>query len=437
MVGSFIHDTGWSNLPQPVRHQAVRCLLDTLGAAVAGRQTDSSRIIYDFAAGAFAGRGSRLWLDGRHVSPAGAALAHGMTIDSIDVHDGYNLAKGHIGVSIIPAVLATLHMARSVPGLELLTSLVIGYEVAGRAGRALHATVDDYHTSGAWNALGASAVVARRLKLTDDQTRHALGIAEYHGPRSQMMRCIDHPSMVKDGSGWGALVGVSAALLAQAGFSGAPAVTVESADVADYWTDLGDHWLIMDQYFKPYAVCRWAQPAIAGALLLLERYQLRVEAIKAIQIETFHEAVRLAGRHPQTTEEAQYSICFPVAAMLLHGRLGASELTGAALQDPLVLRLSDCIELIEHAGYNALFPAKRFARVKVEMDQGAVYDSGPIESIWGADDPPSDAALSEKFRWLIAGLLPESRASQLEQTIWDCADLPDAAALNQLLAAGP
>ena len=29
-----------------------------------------------------------------------------------------------------------------------------------------------------------------------------LGIAEYHGPRSQMMRCIDHPTMLKDGAGW-------------------------------------------------------------------------------------------------------------------------------------------------------------------------------------------------------------------------------------------
>ena len=48
--------------------------------------------------------------------------------------------------------------------------------------------------------------------------RHALGIAEYHGPRSQMMREIDNPTMLHDGSGMGALVGVNAALLA----SGAP-----------------------------------------------------------------------------------------------------------------------------------------------------------------------------------------------------------------------
>ena len=36
--------------------------------------------------------------------------------------------------------------------------------------------------------------------------------------------------MVKDGSGWGAHAGVTAALLARAGFTGAPAVTVERDD---------------------------------------------------------------------------------------------------------------------------------------------------------------------------------------------------------------
>ena len=49
--------------------------------------------------------------------------------------------------------------------------------------------------------------------------------------RGQMMRCIDHPTMLKDGSGWGAMCGVSAAYLAADGFTGAPAVTVEDARV--------------------------------------------------------------------------------------------------------------------------------------------------------------------------------------------------------------
>jgi 2-methylcitrate dehydratase PrpD len=77
------------------------------------------------------------------------------------------------------------------------------------------------------------------------QTREAIGIAEYHGPRGQMMRLVDQPTMVKDGSGWGTMAGVSAAYLAAEGFTGAPAVTVEGDDAADLWDDLGQTWRIV------------------------------------------------------------------------------------------------------------------------------------------------------------------------------------------------
>ena len=71
---------------------------------------------------------------------------------------------------------------------------------------------------------------------------HAAGIGEYHGPRSQMMRCIDFPTMVRDGVGWGAPSGVSAAYLACEGFTGAPALTCDSERAQPHWTDLGNQW---------------------------------------------------------------------------------------------------------------------------------------------------------------------------------------------------
>ena len=214
--------------------------------------------------------------------------------------DGHPLAKGHAGAAIVPATLATIPLKNSVPviGVEMLTTLVIGYEVALRAGVALHATACDYHTSGAWNALGSAAVAARRLGLKHEKTRHALGIAEYHGPRSQMMRCIDHPTMLKDGSGWGAMAGVSAAYLANESFTGAPALTIEAEEVKGYWEELGQNWRMTDQYFKPHAVCRWAQPAIEAALMLQQTHRLSPGNINRIQVHTFHEAVRLNRRHP-------------------------------------------------------------------------------------------------------------------------------------------
>src|SRR3546814_17700164 len=107
---------------------------------------------------------------------------------------------------------------------------------------------------------------ARALRLDPAQTAHALGIAEYYGPRSPMMRVIDHPTMLKDGSALGAMSGVSDALLAAAGFTGAPAVTVMGAAVEDRWADLGLRWRIEEPYPKVYPVCRWAPHAVAAGL---------------------------------------------------------------------------------------------------------------------------------------------------------------------------
>jgi 2-methylcitrate dehydratase PrpD len=434
-VTDFIHDTKWNGLTDEIRHQARRCLLDTLGAGIAGRQTELSQIIHDFAARNFAGTGAHLWLDGREVSPPGAALANGMAIDALDIHDGHPLVKGHAGAAIVPAVMATIEGCdkQKITGQEILTTLVIGYEIALRAGIALHATACDYHTSGAWNALGCAAVTARRLGLGRVETRHALGVAEYHGPRSQMMRCIDHPTMLKDGSGWGAMAGVSGALLAQGNFSGAPALTVEAETVKEIWKDLGTGWQFSKQYFKPHAVCRWAQPAVEGARALQDKYQIASQNIKRIKVYTFHEAARLTCRHPQNTESAQYSLPFPVAAILIYGRLGPKELSRDALKNSAVLRLSDRVEVIEDTALSQRFPAKRFARVEIETQNGQVYASGQVQANWNAETSPTDGELRQKFRWLVLDTLTATRASELEEMVWCCADLPDAASLLPLL----
>lgn len=426
---TFIHELTWADLPPVIQQQARRCLLDTMGAALGGRKTAVSALIYDYAATVYGGAGARLWWDGRIVSPPGAALAHAMTIDALDIHDGHPLTKGHAGAAIVPALFAFLRDDQPISGQEFLTRLIIGYESALRAGITLHATACDYHTSGAWNALGCAAVGARALGLTREQTHHALGIAEYYGPRSQMMRCIDHPTMVKDGSGWGAMTGVSAALLAQKGFTGAPAVTVEYPEAVPFWQTLGTAWEILGQYVKPHAVCRWAQPAIEAVVALQQTHHLAVEAIEQVTVRTFHQAVRLNMRRPQDSDQAQYSLPFPVAAALVYGKLGGSELTGAALIDPTVLALVDKVVLVEDDAFNAYFPARRFAEVTITTTAGQSYHSPATEARWNSDEPPSDEELLTKFRWLAAGLLSPAAVNELEADLWHCTEAADMSGL--------
>ncbi len=409
---------------------ARRCLLDLSGTAAAGATTQLSRIIRDHAVEQFgAGPGApsaRMLFDGRSVSPTGAALAGGMTVDSVDSHDGHVLTKGHAGAAVLPGLLGLVDASnRPITGSELLTLLVVGYEVAIRAGIALHATVPDYHTSGAWNALGIVAVAARLWSLDEDRLRHALGIAEYHGPRSQMMRCIDHPTMLKDGSGWGAMTGVSSAYLAASGFTGAPALTVEQEEVREIWDDLGERWRILEMYFKPYPVCRWGQPAIEAAMQVRLEHGLAPKEIAAIDVFTFHEATRLDQPEPATTEEAQYSLPFPVAAALVRGRLVPSDIVGGALTDEAVVALSRKIRLVDDPELSARFPAERFARVRVELQDGTVLESQTLPARGDAETPLADTEITMKFHALADGPLGP-RADGIEELISALPDADDA-----------
>ncbi len=419
---AFIHDLGFDDLPRPVVAQAKRCVLDLVGVAASGVETDLSRIVRDHAVrhmGTGAG-GGRILLDGRRASPAGAAFAGASTIDAFDAHDGHPLTKGHAGVAVLPVLLAVADAGGGGDGRDLLAALVLGYEVAIRAGIALHASVPDYHTSGAWNALGCAAVAARLLGLSADATRHALGIAEYHGPRSQMMRCIDHPTMVKDGSGWGAFAGVTAAYLAADGFTGAPAITIEAGG-AELWSDLGRRWRILELYFKPQPVCRWAQSAIEAALALSAPAptggaRLDPERIRSVAVETFDAAARLGTRPPATTEEAQYGLGFPLAAALVRGHLGPGDIAGEGLSDKRVLRLLERITVAERPEFTRRFPAERIAAVRLTLDDGRVLESAPTAARGDADAPLGDDELRAKFE-LLAGALPRSRRAAIAAAV--------------------
>jgi 2-methylcitrate dehydratase PrpD len=426
---AFIRALAFGDLPDDVVASARRSLLDLIGIAAAGSRTRVARIADAYAATQLCGsdRSARILFDGRRAGLAGAAFAGATTIDALDGHDGHVLTKGHAGAALLPSLLALIdgagrgEAAAEIDGREFLASLVLGYEIATRAGIALHATAADYHCSGAWNALGCAAIAARLLGFDAASTRHALGVAEYFGPRGQILRACDSPTMVKDGSGWGAHVGMTAALLAREGFTGAPALTFEREDAAAFWSDLGERWRIREQYFKAFPVCRWAQPAIEAALALQRMHGFAADEVATIAIESFREAVALGSQcaMPRTTEEAQYSLSFPVAAALVLGRVGANEVGEMGLGNPGVARLVGATMAIEDIEFSRCFPAERWARVRIALADGRQFVSTPTQARGGPENPLPGDELREKYRMLAGAALGEPRARRIEHAVDD------------------
>ena len=73
--------------------------------------------------------GGALLFDGRRASTAGAAFANASTIDSFDAHDGHPLTKGHVGVTVVPALLAFASRYRRQP--DLFQSFAVVFEGPG------------------------------------------------------------------------------------------------------------------------------------------------------------------------------------------------------------------------------------------------------------------------------------------------------------------
>ena len=194
LMQDFAAGLDYKDLPEDVLQVLRRSLLDTLGVAAIGSRSKMAQIGTKAARmmfGATTESSARCLFDGNNASAAGAAMAGAMAIDSVDAHDGTSPCKGHAGSAIFPALFAMVDN-RTMTGQDLATYLALAYEISYRAGLTQHDTCADYHTSGAWTAVGVAAMTARILGCSPRQIHEAAGIGEYHGPRSQMMRCIDH-----------------------------------------------------------------------------------------------------------------------------------------------------------------------------------------------------------------------------------------------------
>lgn len=369
----FVGDLRWADIPRRVRDHTALVVADLMSSTLPGRDAPTSRIAADVAADLYRGDEALSWYDGRRLSVPGAAFANAVMANSLDFDDGHRLTKGHPGAIVVPAAVAVGQRAGSTL-TEVMTAIVIGYEVGIRAGIVQHARRPQYHSTGSWGAVGAAAASAHLLGLTAEQRRHAIGLAEYHGPISLIMRSVDDPQMTKDGIGWGAHVGVTSAVLAAQGFT---SVHPEFLDTCDFGT-LRHTWAIEEVYVKPYPCCRWSQSAIAAALRVREQI-VDPETIERVEIRTFLAAAALSDRRPTTTEEAQYNLIWPVSAALRHGRYDVVDVL-SGFDDPAVHAVADCTHVAVDPELTAAFPDLRRAEVMVTLRDGTRIGSGLMEA---------------------------------------------------------
>jgi len=441
-VADFVVHARWDDLPDPVQRQAKMCLVDTLGVILAGTLTRVSRITAAYAARIWPGDGATIFLQGTRSSPVGAAFANGWAANAVDSDDIVRYA-GHAGGQVVPAALA-LAEALGKDGPSLLAAIVVGYEVAHRIGRCWHDAHHIYQSEGAWGSVACAATAAHLMGLREHQVVEALGIAEYHAPNAPMMVDIDHPAMVKHAMGWGAMNGVVSAELAADGFTGTPTL-LDHERYTEWVNDIGRSYVMVDgltRKRKGFACCAWTHGAAEAARNLVEEHGIPLDAIAEIRVETFHEGLRLGTDLPTTTEEAQFNMAWPVAAMVLDGEIGPRQTLEDRLTDPELRDLAAKVTVVESNELNRL--AELFergdrrgrwaSRVSIRDRAGKAFTSGLEDGGFHFPAPVwTEADIEDKFRWLGAMVLDEQRLDRILDTIWTGEGLSDVRELTALM----
>lgn len=379
IAARFIKETCWKRLPKEVRQKAKTCLLDNLGCMIAGSQARISRICRDYVDSIWPqGNEASIVMQGRKSSLLGSAFVNANAANATDMDDDGLYCDGHPGAQLIPVTLALAEKYR-LSGKEVLSALVVGYEVAHRVGGCWHDYHEVYQACGSWGSVANAAVASKVMNLDEKQIQNSLGIAEYHAGNLPMMRDIDHPTMVKHGLGWAAVTGLMAAGLADKGFSGIPCLL--GFEKYRSWAESfgRDFIMVRGVTFKRYSSCLWGHPAIVACQKVISENKLALDQIAKIVVHGFHEMKRLGDSLPNTEEEAQFNVAWPLAVYLLYGEISPQHILQETLSDQNIIALAGKIRVIESEEMNQAHCDDTYpCRVEVFLHNGDHLDSGLV-----------------------------------------------------------
>ena len=350
-----------------------------------------------------------------------AAFLNGTAAEAIEGQDGLRFGGNHPGTAVIPAALAVAeHLGLG--GKEVIEAVVAGYETAGRTAAAIHPhhTLAGFLPTGTCGAFGAAAAASKLMGQDAEGMLNSLGNAGYLLPLSMAEHLMGgYTSKIVQG-GQAASAGITAAGLAGAGITGAPYVLEGSSlnggftqittrgepDLKRIVEGLGEHFSIMDIYFKPYTACRHTHGAAQAALELVSKERLDPRDIEAVDVYTYTIASIAVGKGvtaESTFVSAQFSLPYVVSACLIDGEMGPAQLKEDRISDPAILELSQRVKVSVDPELAAVYPGMTASRVEIRLKSGQTLVKQVDIPKGDPRDPMTAEDLADKVRRFASG----------------------------------
>ena len=380
------------DLPPELVSHAKRLLLDFCGSAIGGVSTDSfqmaARAFSDVPQGKFS-----VVQTGPKALPEYAALLNAIAGHSLETDDIQNRSSIHLGVVVMPAVLAACEMS-PVSGSAALKAIVAGYEVSGRIGRAVNPKdqyAKGFHPTATCGPYGAAMGAAYVMGLSSEQITNAIALASVGS--AGLTQFLHDGSLIKRlQPAWACHTGIVAAKMAAAGYTG-PRTIFEGANgflrayssqpdepqARGAWVPCGRE--LMDTAIKPHATCRYNQSPVDGVLEIVCSQDLTPDQIISIEIGLLGVALPIVGepldfkRRPQSVVDAQFSVPFAAAVAAVRRRASVEEHALDVIRSQSILEMMDKVTVVHRTELDTVYPKQWPATVTITTKEGHKLES--------------------------------------------------------------
>ncbi len=438
VLGRFISSLSQDEMAPSLRHDAKRALLNYVGGVLGVVENP----VVDGAIrvmAAFSGP-EKTTLVGRpeRLDAMGASFVNAIAANLLDFDDTHPNTVAHYTSVVAPPLLA-LAEARRLPGRQVLDAFIIGFEVGARLGNSVqpgHYT-HGWHITATSGVFGAAAGCARLLGLSAEHAAQALGLAASQSG-SVMENLTTEGKNV--GVGNAARNGLLSALLAQEGFTAAPAaiegtfgwarVLGQEPKLGEIVDGLGERWELPKNTYKPYPSGVVFHAVIDAARALRERMDLSAADIASVVVRGDQLMIDRGDRGVENARDSRVSTHHSAAIGLALGKAGVREHTAPVAFDPEIVALRRKVR----SELAADMPPWS-ASVTVQTVDGRT-DTVTVEHARGSvQSPMSDADLEAKFRDNAAIGGSADKAGARMAAIWAMEESSDLAPLMRSMGA--
>ena len=434
---------------------AKRAMLDTLGVQLRGATLPwvQPAYLYARALGTSAGGEgtATITYHGGKVPAPYAAYANSAFSYSCELQHHGSPESAHTGVIVVPVVQA-LGELMNIPGKDIITAMVAGYETQGRIGAAIgkpefprhfEAKQRHFHMQGMLGVFGATAAAGKLLKLTEEQQTHAFAIAGSHA--CGIIEYDEAGGEVKRIHGaLGVRNGMQSAMLAKVGLTG-PLTVFEGrhgffaafggakpSQPEALLTEFGNPHRITLCTYRIYPTIGTCHSPIDIVSDMMREHRFHHSEVEKIRVGMYERGLMHVGavRRPHDVISAQASLAYSLGLRLVKGSNSLEMYIDPALwRDPEVLAVADKVE-----GYVRDKPGMlAYTHVEIRLKNGKVF-SGELDNPRGsAKTPFSDEIMANKFRTLTEVVMPRQRVDAIMETVGRLDSLSSMAELVPLL----